>query len=400
MSAPRRLYQQIATQITRYADASLRRTSIRRLALLVTGVVSSQHCTLRRVARELHALGLSGGQVESTVRRLRRTVADARLDAGAGYGAAVQALVAWPTDAPVLLVLDESTTAAQMHVLRLSLAYRGSCLPLAWCVWRQDTRLPPGAYGQHLDRVIAVAAAIIPPGIPVIVLADRAYDVPSVVDRLTAQGWDWIIRLKARGTMRWLATDGAEQRVSTLVAQTLDQPGTHLADQGAVFKTAGWRPVRLVGAWQDGYDEPVVVLTSLDAEEPVLARYAKRFWIEAAFRQDKSAGWDWEHSQLRDPARQERLLLALAWASLLALSLGAQQAAVAMAQLQTRRQHARPRHPRQSLFGLGLDHLRARLFGTVRGPLTWGLPQLTAPSWCAQWLALQQPPPSPQPVPP
>ena len=400
MSAPRRLYQQIEAQITRYAAPRLRVTSIRRLATLVTGIVASEHCALRRVARELTALGLRQAQPESTRRRLRRTVADARLDAGAGYAAAVQALVAWPASEPVLLVLDESTTPGEVHVLRLSLAYRGSCLPLAWAVWDHQDVLPAGTYWRQVARVLARAAAIVPPELPVIVLADRAYDVPGVIDRLAAYGWGWIIRVKARSKLVWRATDGAEQPLRDVLAARLAQPGDRVRAAGCAFKKAGWRPVQLVGEWEPGYAEPLVVLTSLDLDGTVLRRYARRVWIEAAFRQDKSAGWDWAHSQLREPVRVERLLLALAWATLLALGLGAAQAERALAALTARARRPKPSHPRDSLFSLGLDQLRARLYGTVHGPLPWHLPPLTGPSWCAAWLAAHQAPPPAQSVPP
>jgi hypothetical protein len=158
--------------------------------------------------------------------------------------------------------------------------------------------------------------------------------------------------------------------------------------------------VQLVGEWEPGYAEPLVVLTSLDLDGTVLRRYARRVWIEAAFRQDKSAGWDWAHSQLREPVRVERLLLALAWATLLALGLGAAQAERALAALTARARRPKPSHPRDSLFSLGLDQLRARLYGTVHGPLPWHLPHLTGPSWCAAWLAAYQAPPPAQSVPP
>jgi hypothetical protein len=134
-----------------------------------------------------------------------------------------------------------------------------------------------------------------------------------------------------------------------------------------------------------------VVLTSLAPRWRVLSRYARRFWIEVAFRQDKSAGWDWAHSQVRDPHHQERLLLALAWATLLILSLGAQQAATALAAHRACR--AAPSHPRDSLFTLGVSRFRAWLYGTMHGRLPWRLPRLTAPSWCAEWRALSPSPP-------
>lgn len=230
------------------------------------------------------------------------------------------------------------------------------------------------------------------------VLADRAYDVPPVIDRLTASGWDWIIRVKARSTLVWRGADGSEQPLRTLVSAALSGPGTRLRASGQSFKKAGWRAVQLVGEWAHGYAEPLVVLTRLPARWSVLSRYARRFWIEAAFRQDKSAGWEWQHSQLRDPRHQERLLLALAWVTTLILSLGAHEAPAALVQAGRRGMPTAPRHPRDRLCTLGLAGFRARLYGTQRGPLRWRLPRLGAPSWCADWLARQQPHPQAQSV--
>jgi hypothetical protein len=399
MSAQTRIYQQVEDQIKQCAGASVRITSVRRLAALVMGILASEQCVLRRVARELTALGLRPAQEASTGRRLRRTMADLRLDTGVGYGALVQAAVDWPVATPVVLVLDESTTPGGLHVLRLSLAYRGSCLPLAWTVWRHQEKLPHGAYWRSIDQVLARAAAIVPPHLRIVVLADRAYDVPPLLDRLAALGWDWIIRVKARSKMVWRGADGAERPLRALVEAHLDRPGTHFRATGETFKKAGWRAVNLVGEWGRGYAEPLVVLTNLDPCWTVLSRSARRFWIEPAFRHDKSKGWDWEQSQVRDPARQERLLLALAWATLLALSLGAQHAATAVATFAARTGRLpKPSHPRDSLFRLGLGQFRAWLYGTVRGRLPWHLPHLTHPSWCAEWLALHQPMPPPQSV--
>ena len=389
MSAPLRVYQQVQAQIKRCAP-TLRRTSVRRLATLVVGIAASEACSLRRVGRKVRTLGLSRAQPESIARRLRRTVADARLDDGAGLAALLREAIAWPANAPVLLVPDESATPGGLHVLRLSLAYRGSRVPVAWAVWPHQEKLAPGAYWRRLEAVLDRAHALLPLGVRVVVLADRAYDVPPLLDRLRARGWDWIIRVKARSQMVWREADGREQPLRALVTAHLDRPGRRFRRTGEAFKKAGWRAVHLVGEWGRGYADPLVVLTSLPPRWTVLSRYARRFWIEGAFRQDKSAGWRWQRSQIRDPRHQERLLLALAWASALVLSLGAQAAAAALPA--RRRSRAQPAHPRDSLFTLGVDRLHAALYGTVRGRLPWRLPRLPAPSWCAQYVACQPAP--------
>jgi len=227
MSAPARLSQPIETQIAHCAGRAVRITSVRRLASLVMGILASTQCGLRQVARELPAMGLGAAQEASPARRLRRTVADARVAAGAGDGALVGAVVDWPPTEPVVLVLDESTTPGGRPVVRLSLASRGSCLPLAWTVWAQQTKRPRGPSWRQLE------------GVRGLLLADRADDVPPVLDRLSALGWDGIIRVKARAKMVWRGADGTEQPLRALVGAALARPGDRGRMVGETFKKAG-----------------------------------------------------------------------------------------------------------------------------------------------------------------
>ena len=65
MSAPVRIYQQLEAQI-KHCAPDLRLSSVHRLALLTLGVAAREHRTLRGVARELTATGLTAAQPEST----------------------------------------------------------------------------------------------------------------------------------------------------------------------------------------------------------------------------------------------------------------------------------------------------------------------------------------------
>jgi hypothetical protein len=87
-------------------------------------------------------------------------------------------------------------------------------------------------------------------------------------------------------------------------------------------------------------------------------------------------------------AHHERLLVGMAWASLVALVVGVEAAAQQVARLaQQPRRRARPqvRHARESVFTLGLRALRRWLYQATRCALRWQLSQLDAPSWEQQW---------------
>jgi hypothetical protein len=391
------LYQEVEAEIKRVtAAAGLRATAARRLALLVAGILAARSAVIAQVAAELFALGVTGaGCAESVARRLRRALADARLEPTTCYAPVLATAIDWGAARGaggfVVLAADESSRGGALHLFRVSLAYRGGSLPLAWATWPQNQPLGAGRYWAEVDAVLARVAAVLPPGLAVAVVADRAYDVPAFVDRVAAHGWRWVVRCKAHGAMRFRDRAGREQAVGELTRRWLPRAGRRWKGRGRVFKEAGWREASLVGLWGRGHREPLVVLSDLPAQWRVLRLYRRRFWIEAGFRSDKARGWQWEQSQVRDPAHQERLLLALAWASLVALCLGAQ---AAEAKLVARRARAlpprrRPEHARESLFTLGLQRARQWLYRPAAAALRWHLPDPLAERWADQWRRAQ-----------
>jgi hypothetical protein len=117
------LYQEVEQQMmTIAAQADLRITSVRRLALLVTGIIAAKSCVLAQVAAELDSLALTAATTaDSIARRLRRTLNDAALTAQTCY----EPIVAHVLDGPVLrrgqrqvvLIVDEQQ-GRRVHLFR------------------------------------------------------------------------------------------------------------------------------------------------------------------------------------------------------------------------------------------------------------------------------------------
>jgi hypothetical protein len=371
------------------------RPARRRLSLLITGLIAARSTVLAQIAAELWALELTGARtVESIERRLRRTLSDERLTPPTCYQAELASMLDWPRvwqgRRRVVLALDESTGEARSHLRRLSLPYWGGALPLAWARWAEHVPLAPGAYWAHRERLLAAVAARVPPGVDVVGVADRAYDIAPLVERLQAWGGHWDVRVKTQGPRRVRDRRGRERALRQLVQRHLPRAGRRWKMRGHLFKKAGWIPTSVVGAGAPGMAEPLVVITDLPPRWAALALYDRRFWIEPSFRADKSYGWQWEQSQVQGLAHHQRLVLAMAWASLLMLVLGVAEAERRLATVAHRpprgpRRPGRPRHARASVFTLGLQQARRWLYGTAGGPLRWWLPRLDAPSWRDQW---------------
>lgn len=396
MPAPVPLYQETLQQISACAQGfPVPVTTLRRLALLVTGILASANTSLAAMASELYALALTGATCQESIeRRLRRALGDRRLILETCYLPVLHQVIDWPAileqGQRVVLIVDESSKKDQVHLFRVSLPYRGTSLPLAWAVWQQNQPLPEGQYWAQVDAVLAQVASLLPQGVEVLVLADRAYDNPPFVDRLAAYGWHFVIRCKAKSSLHFWPQRGREGPLAQWLERHLPGPGRRWKAQGRVYKKAGWRRASVVAVWAPGEKEPLVVISDLPPRWETLAWYGRRFWIEAGFRQDKSRGWQWEASRVRGLVHEQRLLVAMAWASLVALCLGDQEAAERQGRLKDRQRQARPRPPkpqpaRESIFTMGLRRVKQWLYHTAGEPLRWALRGLNAPSWTAQW---------------
>lgn len=396
MSRASSLYHTLCRELAQTCP-SVRASSQVRLALLIATIVAARSCVIAELARKARSLGLSQAAAASTERRLRRTMNDPALTAAASYRPLLQRVIPVGSTTPLWVVIDESSHTDHIHLLRAALAYRGGTFPLAWETWTQNTPQADGAYWAAMDRLLAAVAACLPADQPVVVLADRLYAIAPFIDRVTAHGWHWLARVTTTGSHCWCPQVGTpdapvwgtETTLRRLVRQTLPHPGTRVRASGRFAKKAGWRAANLVGVWAVGQREPLVVLTDLPPRWLVLAWYGRRFWIEPGFRGDKSGGWNWETSQVREPAHHAVLLLALAWATLLSLWAGAQEGSRLLAGIRHRR--GRPTHARLSLAALGREALTAWLFGTwearPRGRLRWALPHLCGPAWTQEWSA-------------
>ncbi|NEP14708.1 MAG: transposase [Symploca sp. SIO2C1] len=53
--------------------------------------------------------------------------------------------------------------------------------------------------------------------------------------------------------------------------------------------------------------------------------YSLRSWIESSYRDIKSDGWQWHKTRLREPARAERIWLAMAVATLWTVTVGTKE---------------------------------------------------------------------------
>jgi hypothetical protein len=250
----------------------------------------------------------------SVERRLERTLANDRLDPDSAWPQMARSVLGGWAGGPITLILDETPNRNDLRCLKITLAYRKRALPLFCACYALGGQ--PEPMPELIVGLFGKAAACLPEGAEVTLLADRGLAWPRVVDACGELGWHFVIRLQGQTRVR---TEGGRECTA---AELAPRPGALWRGQAEVFKKSGWRAAAVAACWMRGCDGPWLVVSDRDDGPRLFGRYAKRTWTEELFKDEKSAGFHWGDSHVVDPAHAGRLMLVMALATYLALGLG------------------------------------------------------------------------------
>lgn len=171
---------------------------------------------------------------------------------------------------------------------------------------------PREGQARLIIRLLKQVNAGLPAGSRVCVLADRGIGTsPLLMRGLMAMGWTFVFRVTKQSRIV-LPTGQA-----VCFYEQVQAPGQTYAASGLVFKKRGRIPGHVRVLWGAHAQDRWALVTNdlaLTGWE-----YAQRMWIEEAFRDIKSHGWQVEHTTCHDPDRMARLwiLLVVAYAWML-----------------------------------------------------------------------------------
>ena len=227
--------------------------------------------------------------------------------------------LAWVVDGwqgkQLALALDATTLGQRFTVLAVSVLYRGCAVPVAWKVLKATE---PHAWQPEWKTLLSHFREAVPSDWNVIVLADRGLYAKWLFQAITGLGWHPLLRINTQGQYRpqgWYRWAALKDLVT----------GVNQRWQGrvTVFKNApGQLECTLLASWGEGYTDPWLVVTDLPPEAAEVCWYGLRAWIEQGFKRIKRGGWQWQYTRMDDPARAERLWLAVAIATWWLLSVG------------------------------------------------------------------------------
>ena len=207
-----------------------------------------------------------------------------------------------------------------INILSVALAYEGRALPLFWIVLDRKGASSLEHWKQVLTPVIkGLKQMEWLSNIPIHVVADREFASSKLAKWLKEEyNIDSTVRIKRS---MYLSGEGkTETKISTLLKDM--KKGTCFVMQNQKVTRDCDFVMNILLKWDEGFDEPLIVATTLANPEQADKTYAKRAWIEPMHKDWKSNAFDLENTRVTDPKRIETLLIPVAFAYLLSVMEG------------------------------------------------------------------------------
>lgn len=328
MSRHPELYHWQAELARRFPD--LAKPFVIGLALWSLGMILARRCGLGSVALHLaQRLGL----LENSVRqRLKEFYKEAPAKNGSKRGVRRTDFAAADCFAPLLawvlslwrgnrlaLALDATNLGERFHVLCVSVVIRGTGIPVAWAILPGGVKDP---WNPHWLDLLRRLRGVLGPDWEVVVLTDRGLESAQLFRAIVDRGWHPLMRVKGGGSFRpagWHKFYAFKKFAPRVGCARFAAAGCAYRDEQARLDCT------LLACWEGGYADPWLLLTDLAVSACRACWYGYRSWIEQQFKLTKSEGWNWQRTRMSDPARAERLWLAIAVATLWVVAVGVRE---------------------------------------------------------------------------
>lgn len=290
-----------------------RKTRIRNLAWLMSGVLMSRSVHLSRIASKIPGTAV----LNSTVQRLMRFLDNPAVRVRDWYKPVAMDLLQSQANSSgsVRLILDGTKIGFGHQLLMVGIAYRRRSIPIAW-TWVRCKR-GHSAAGKQL-ALLAYVHSLTPTGYPVSVCGDSEFGSVDVLQQLESWSWNYVLRQKASYLVQ---LNGKEWlRFGDLI----EKPGQSLRFGPALFTQKHAHQTNLLAHWQKGEKEPWLLVTNMPTLKAALVVYRRRMWIEEMFGDLKKHGFDLESTHLRHFLRLSRLTLAVCLLYTWSVSFGSQ----------------------------------------------------------------------------
>jgi hypothetical protein len=316
MSSSHELYKRIIVTLGPLVSVS----NLKQLSNWVwisVGIIQANSVNLGPIATHIP---VGSAKAKSRIATIRRWLVNSKIEVWHCYRPLLEHILDGWHDVEAVVVLDGvQVFGDRLQIFRLSLRHGNRALPLGWTV------LPGKGLTQveKLETMLTCVATFLAGRVKCIrFLADAGFRDCDWAELCLKLGWHYNIRMPY-STRVWL-----ENGICCRIDELGVKPGQRRYFQNVYFTAQAKLFANLSVTWSPGDDrnppELVAVMSDQIGSRQRLTEYGWRICIEESFRDDQSSGFDLEQTRLQHPARLERLLLALAIATLWCHELGEQ----------------------------------------------------------------------------
>jgi hypothetical protein len=314
---------------------------------IVVGVLQSNSVALGQISVHLPMQT----KAEARVTRVRRWLKNVKVNIWTFYRPILEhVLRGWQEQEAIVILDGLMVFGDRLQIFRLSLEHGCRAVPLGWVVLEGKGLTQV----EKLETMLRQVAEFLRSRVKsVVFMADRGFRDCDWATLCNELDWHYDIRVACNTYVT--LKDGSHRAIDALGVL----PGQCGYFQDIKLTHDEKLQGNLSVTWTDGKRgekiEIVAIISDRPAEKQRLDEYAHRMRIEESFRDDQSGGFDLEHTRLEHPARLERLLLAVAIATLWCHEIGEQ-----VLQDQTLQDELDPggNHRELSIFQLGLRFLK------------------------------------------
>lgn len=276
-----------------------RKTRLRNMAWLITGIFLSRSVHLSMVACKLPGQAT----LNSLTRRVDRFLENSAVRVRDWYEPIVKELLEQRRGTKICLIVDGSKVGFGHQLLVVTLAYRKRAIPLVW-MWVGSSRghSTPGRQLALLHYIYK----LLPAHTQVLLLGDSEFGAIEVLKQLEQWGWQYVLRQKGSHLVR-----KSENDPWIALGSLLDKAGQSLWLGMQQLTRLHAYSTNVLAHWKIGEKEPWLLATNLPSLNEVLRAYEKRMWIEEMFGDLKDNGFDLESTRLRSTMKLHRLTLAV-----------------------------------------------------------------------------------------
>jgi hypothetical protein len=312
---------------------------------IVVGILQSDSCNLSKAANFLPM----ETKAESRVTLMRRWLMNTHVKVWRFYKKVLDHVFSGWSNVEATIILDGVMLFGdRWQVFRVSLLHGGRAVPLAWTVIEGKGLVKVNKLKSMLEKVQRFLKEHVR---EVLFLADAGFRDCDWAQLCEELGWNYGIRIACNTYIT--LPDGTSNRLDFLVPEYRNR-----YFQNVLLTLQAKLQTNVSVTWttdKNGNPEMVPVITNQLACRARLREYGRRMAIEQSFRDDKSGGFDLEHTRLQHAKRIDHLLLAVAIATLWCHELGE----FVLKQGDDARCQVDPSHTRTlSLFQLGLRWLK------------------------------------------